>query len=190
MMEAVREWIGTRPGNPPGLLSLISFLLFTSMCLVSLAFLANSSTYWVWLFGFLVVMDVLGTLGSAGSVVSADRALFFVIIAIITIAKNPSNVFLLTLEMLGLIALLDFTFLLRKVDGTGVDRSVFTNRVKSYAYTVLPAFLLTYIFLFVYSQNLVFSLLEAAIVLGMVSVGTLIVVYAVVRFMLSLYKRT
>lgn len=189
-MEAIQGWLHERPVNPPGMFSLFSLLLFSSLCLISAAFLANSSSYWWWLFGILVVMDVLGMLASAGSVVSADRALFFVVVVITAIVRNPSNVLLLTLEILGLIAMLDFSFLLRRVDGTGVDRSVFTGRLKSYAYTVFPSFLLTCLLLFVFSQNLQFSLYEAAIVLGLTSVGALIIVYVVVRFILSFYSRS
>lgn len=190
MMEEVQEWLRSRPRNPPGILSLLSTLLFSSLCLISAALLENSSTYWWWLFGILIVIDLLGMLASVDSVVSADRALFFVVVAITVVVRNPSDVFLSALTILVLIAVLDFSFLLRNVDGTGVDMAVFTNRAKSYAYTVLPAFLLTYLLLFVYSQNIVFSLYEAAVVLGLASAGALIVVYAVVRFMLSFYRRT
>lgn len=185
MFETIQEWIYERPKNPPGMLSLLSLLLFSSLCLVSAAFLMSS--YW-WLFGLLVTVDVLGMLTSAEIVVSADRALFFVAVAITAIVMNPSNVFLTMIEILGLIAVLDFSFLLRKVDGTGVDRSVFAKRLKSYTYTVLPAFLLTYLLLILYSQNLTFSVIEAAIVLGLASAGTLIIVYTVVRYMLTLDK--
>jgi hypothetical protein len=111
--------------------------------------------------------------------------MFFLIVVITEIVKNPSNIFLLTLVIIGLIAVLDFSFVLRKVDGTSVDWGVFARRLRSYAYTVLPAFLLTYLLLFVYSQNLGFSLVDAAIVLGLASVGTLVIVYAVVRFIAS-----
>ena len=103
---------------------------------------------------------------------------------------NPSNIFILTIEILGLVAALDFSFLLRKVDGTSVDLSVLAKRLKSYAYTVLPAFFVTYLFLYVYSQNLQFSASEAVVVFGLASVGALIVVYAVVHFLLSMDGRS
>ena len=186
-MESVDDWLFTRPKNPPGMLSLFSLLLFSSLCLVSASLLASNS-YWWGLFGFLVVMDLIGMLASAGTVVATDRALLFLTVVIAEIVANPSNVFLLTLVILGLIVALDFSFFLRKIDGTNTDASVFAMRLKSYAYTVLPASLLTYLLLFVYSQNLGFSLTEAVVVLGLASVGTLIIVYLVVRFMLSFYS--
>ena len=186
-MESVGDWLFTRPKNPPGMLSLFSLFLFSSLCLVSASFLASNS-YWWWLFGFLVAMDLIGMLASAGTVVAADRALLFLTVVIAEIVENPSNVFLLTLVILGLIVALDFSFFLRKIDGTNTDASVVVMRLKSYAYTVIPAFLLTYLLLFVYSQYLGFSLTEAVVVLGLTSVGTLIIVYAVSRFMLSFYS--
>ena len=163
--------------------------MFSLLSLISAHFLATSS-YWWYLFGVIVVIDLLGMLASVDTVIATDRAAFFLVIVVAEIAENPSNIFLLTLVILGLIGVLDSSFFLRKVDGSGVDRDPVVKRLKSYAYTLLPAFLLTYLMLFVYSQSLGFSLVDAAIVLGLTSAGTLIIVYLGVRFMLSFYRRT
>jgi hypothetical protein len=179
------DWLKERPKNPPGKFKLFSFLSFFSLCVVAAAF---SSGSYLWLFGALVLVDGLGTVMQTDSIVSADRAILFLAITILAITKNPSNVFLLTLEILGLIAALDFSFLLRKLDGTGVDVGVIANRLKSYTRTILPAFLLTYLFLYVYSLNLQFNAFEAVVALGLASVGVLITIYAIVRFLLAFDK--
>jgi hypothetical protein len=187
-LESIHDWLFERPRNPPGISSLISFLIFSGLSLISAYFLATNN-YWWWLFGILVATDVLGMLASIHTVVATDRAIFFLVVVITEIAENPSNIFLLTLIILGLIGMLDFSFFLMKVDGTSVDRGPIIRRLKSYSYTVLPAFLLTYLLLFVYSRGLGFGLVEASVVLGLASVGALFVVYIAVRFMLSIYRR-
>jgi hypothetical protein len=143
--------------------------------------------YWP-LFAFVFVLDALGTLSAIDLIVSFDRAFFFLVALLLTLLAFPLNIFSLSLEVLGLVAALDFSFLLRKVDGTDVDRSVLTNRLKSYAYTVVPAFLLTYLFLYFYSVTPQFTLLEAALALGLGSVGIFVSVYGVIRFFLSLRR--
>ncbi|MGA2877076.1 MAG: hypothetical protein ABSE82_16285 [Nitrososphaerales archaeon] len=181
MLETIQDWLHEGPRNPPGIFKLFSLLLFASLC-ITVALLQSS--YW-WLFGALIVVDVLGMLASADSIVSGNRAVFFLAVMVTVIVGNPSNIFVLTLEMLGLIASLDFSFLLRKVDGTGVDRSVFADRLRSYVYTILPAFLLTYLMLYLYSQNLEFNSFDAVIALGLASVGVLAIIYVVVHFLIS-----
>jgi hypothetical protein len=185
MMATVQDWFRERPKNAPGIFNLFSFLLFSSLCVLAAAFLPG---YWL-LFGALIAMDGLGTLVPADFFVSADRAIFFLAFVVLAMLKNPSGIFILTIEILGVIAALDFSFLLRKVDGTSVDRDVLARRLKSYAYTVLPAFFVTYLFLYVYSQNIQFNASEAVVAFGLASVGALIVVYAIVRFLFSLERR-
>lgn len=135
-------------------------------------------------------MDALGTLAAIDLIISADRAFFFLVVLLLTLLTFPLNLFSLSLEVLGLVAALDFSFLLRKVDGTGVDRSVLTNRLRSYAYTMVPTFLLTYLLLYFYEVNPLFTPLEAALALGLGTVGIFVSVYAVIRFLLSFEKGT
>jgi hypothetical protein len=100
--------------------------------------------------------------------------------------ENSANVFLLTVEILALFAALDFSFLLREVDGTGVDKGIFFKRLGSYSRTVLPAFLLTYLYLFVFSNNIQMTEYESLIVFGLAATGTLFAIYGVSRFLFSL----
>ena len=134
-------------------------------------------------------MDALGTLAAIDFLVSADRAFFFLAALLLTLLTFPLNIISLSLEVLGLVAALDFSFLLRKVDGTGVGGSVLTNRLKSYAYTMIPAFLLTYLLLYFYATNLQFSPFEAALALGLGTVGIFASVYVVIHYLLSLERR-
>ena len=183
-MPSIQNWVKGRPLTPPGKFNLASFALFTLLCVGSTVALGR----WP-VFAFLVVLDTLGTLASIDIIVSADRGLYFIITLFLILLKFPLNIFSLSIEVIGLVALLDFSYLLRRVDGTAVDYTVLINRVKSYAYTMLPAFLLTYLLLYLYSFNLQFSLLEAALALGLSTVGIFVSIYAVIRFFLSLDRR-
>ena len=183
-MKSVQNWIKGRPLSPPGRFNLFSFSLFSLLCLGATLELGR----WP-LFAFLFVLDALGTLAAMDLIVSLDRAFFFLATFFLTLLTFTLDIFTLSLEILGLVAALDFSFLLRKVDGTGVDISVLTNRVKSYALTFFPAFLLTYLLLYFYSVNLQFTLLEASLALGLGAVGVFVSMYVVIRFLLSLNRR-
>ena len=180
-MTSIQNWIKGRPLSPPGRFNLFSFSIFSLLCLVATSELGR----WP-LFVFLFVLDALGTLAAIDLVVSVDRALFFLATLLLTLLAFPLDIFTLSLELLSLLAALDFSFLLRKVDGTGVDGFVFVNRLRSYAYTIVPAFLITYLFLYFYTINMQFTLVEAALALGLGTVGIFVAVYAVFRFILSL----
>lgn len=183
-MQSIQDWVRGRPVGTPGRFSVFSLGLFVFLCVGAVAELGR----WP-LFAFLLVLDVLGTLAAIDFIVSIDRTLFFLVTLLLTLFTFPLNIFLLSLEVLGLVASLDFSFLLRRVDGTGVDKSVLIGRLKSYAYTIIPAFLLTYLFLYLYSVNPQFTLLEATLALGLGSVGVFVSVYAMIRFLLSLDRR-
>ncbi|MDG6921968.1 MAG: hypothetical protein JRN67_01590 [Nitrososphaerota archaeon] len=183
-MASIQDLIKGRPHRPPGRFNLFSFSLFSLLCLGTTIELGR----WP-LFAVLFVLDALGTLAAIDLVISADRAFFFLVTLLLTLLTFPLNIFSLSLEVLSLVAALDFSFLLRKVDGTGVEVSVITNRLKSYAYTMFPAFLLTYLFLYFYSVNPQFTLLEAALALGLGTVGIFVSVYAIIRFLLSIDRR-
>lgn len=188
MMESLFDRLRERPRNAPGIYKLFSFLAFLSLNVTAAAVLSSSSAF-LWLFGVLVAMDGLGTLMLPDSVVSADRAFFFFTVTIVSIVENSSNIFLLTLIVLGLVAALDFTLLLRKLDGTRVHPTVLANRLRSYARTILPAFLLTYLFLYLYSLNPQLSTLEALVVFGLTMAGALITIYFVARYLHSFERK-
>jgi hypothetical protein len=182
-MRSFLNWVNERPENYPGTFRVFSFMIFSSICITAAAFLPDN--YW-WLFGVLIVIDGLGTLARTDSVVSIDRAVLFLTVVLLTMIRNPFNLFFLTLQILALFTTLDFSLLLSKVDGTKVDANVLTSRLKSYAYIVLPAFLLSYLLLYADSQNLEFGGFEAVIGFGLASIGVLIVIYVVAHFLFSI----
>jgi hypothetical protein len=184
MMESLLDRFRQRPRNAPGTYKLLSFLIFLSLNVTAIL---SSSTF-LWLFGVLVVIDLLGTLMLPDPVVSADRAFFFFTVTVISIVDNPSGPFLLTPVVLGLLAALDFSLLLRKLDGSRVEVAVLTNRLRSYALTILPAFLLSYLFLYLYSFNLQLGAMEALILFGLTMAGAFIAIYIIARYLLSLGK--
>lgn len=155
------------------------------MCIVPVLVLSGASR---WVFAALIVIDAFGTLTKNNTIVDIDRGLFFFAAVVVTIVSISFNLLVVTAELLGLFVALDFSFLLDRVDGTAVDRRILATRIKSYAYTALPAFLVTFLLLYLYPQNLQFSDLESAIALGLASVGVLIIVYSVVRYLVSFGK--
>ncbi len=170
-----------------GLFALFSLLLFCLLCAVVAVFLFAG---YYWLFVALAILDGVGIFAKADLIVYLDRSVFFLTVMIISMLQSPLNIFSLTIEILILVAALDFSLFLKKLDCTRVHSSVVLYRLRSYAYTVLPAFLLTYA-LYLYSFNLPlpkFSLSEIIIVFGLSSVGTLIIVYVLAQGLLSLGK--
>jgi hypothetical protein len=166
-----------------GLYELFSLLLFSSLCIAA-AVLLFSVYYWV--FAALIAADGIATLTRRDSIVSSDRALFFFVVLVMSMLESPFNIFSLTVELLILVAALDFSFFLKKLDSTRVDKSVVFGRLRSYAYTMLPTFFLTYVLFYAYSFNLQFSVSQAVAVLGFSFVGALIVVFIVARYLFFL----
>jgi hypothetical protein len=183
LFETLVDWIRERPINPPGMYKLFSFLLFFFLSVLAAV---TFPAIIVWFFVLLLIVDALGTLLVTDLIVSIDRAIFFLLLVVYAIVENPTNVFFLTVEILALFAALDFSFLLRKLDGTGVDSGIFIKRLGSYSRTILPAFLLTYLFLFVYSYNIQMTEYESLIVFGLAAAGALFAIYTVARYLFSL----
>lgn len=184
-MQTFQDWVKGRPLASPGRFNLFSFAIFSTLCLAASIALGH----WP-VFAILFVIDGLGTLSTIDVIVASSRSLFFLMAILITALSFPLDLFVLSLEILGLLAFLDFSILLRKVDGTGVDISVLTKRLRSYTLTLLPAFLLTYLLLFFYSVNLQFDFFEATLFLALGAGGIFISVYAVSRYLLSLDRRS
>ena len=169
-----------------GTFEILSLLLFALMSVAAFGFLA----YAAWVFVALIIIDVLGTLTSISFIVSFDRALLFFAVVALFVQKSSFNIFFMTIVIMILFATLDFSFLLRQLDGTRVDASVMTARLKSYVFTVLPALLVTYaLVLYLYSINIQFSAVQAMVVLGLSSVGVLVVIYTIASYLLSFENR-
>lgn len=183
MFETISDWFTGRRQNAPGIFKLFSFLLFLSLCITTASLVSGP---YRWLFGVLVAVDGLASLIQLNSIVESDRSIFLLISTILAMTMSHFDIFFTSIVALSLFAVLDFSLLLRKVDGTIVDFRVLAKRAKSYTFTVLPAFLLTYLFLVLYSNGFQFNLFRAIIVLGFTSVGAIVIVYFVIRYMFSL----
>lgn len=184
--QTIATRLGQRRRTEAGIFKLLSFLLFSLLCIGTITFFPGL----LWPLTALIVIDGLGTmLTRTDWIASADRAFFFFLVVVWTLLRSSANVFFLTLEILCIVATLDFSFLLRKLDGTNVDSAVLTGRLRSYAYTMLPAFLLTYVLLYLYSFNFQFTDAQAVIVLSLAAVGALVVIYTVSRYLFSFDKR-
>jgi len=92
-----------------------------------------------WLFVMFALVDGLATLFQIGLVVSVSRIAF----AFTFIVLNSANfgVLAITTETLALIAVLDFSFLLREIkQHAGNDiLNILGSRLGSYLYTLVPA---------------------------------------------------
>jgi hypothetical protein len=100
-----------------------------------------------------------------------------------------NDILFLFLETVLVIAALDFSFLLRKLRGTVVDRSVFRGRLESYAFTLVPAFLLSYSLVYVYSFASGVSAATPLVLLALTSTGAMLVIYSTIRFVSSRTSR-
>lgn len=175
-----------RPKYEFGIFETLSFLLYSLLCLASLLLLRD----FYWVFIILIVVDVVGTLFSNRIITSVGRAFFFFAFVILSGFESSINIFLLVTEIILLITVLDFSFLLAGLGSTIADLSVLTGRAKSYALTVLPAALLTYAMLvYGYSASFQFSAFQALIAFGLSSAGAVISVYAIASYVLSFDNR-
>jgi len=159
----------------------ISFLLFCALSLSASALF--SADYPI----FLVILtaDGLATLANSDRTVDIDRSTFFMAIIVLSVAQGQSNVFFLFLEVTMVVAALDFSLLLRRLRGTVVDPSVLRHRLRSYAYTVIPAFLLSYSATFLSSFVSDVALPDPLLLLAASSTAALFVIYLVSRLLSS-----
>ena len=158
-----------------------SFLLF---CALSLSAVAIFPGYYV-LFLVILTIDGIATLASSDTTVDIARSTYFLALLIPSVAQGTPNLFFLFLEVALVVAALDFSFLLRRVRGTVVDPSVLRNRLRSYAYTVIPAFLLSYSLTFLFSFVSEVALPDPILLLAASATAALFVIYFVSRFLSS-----
>ena len=156
-----------------------SFLLFCALSLSAVALFPG--TYL--LFAVIVMVDGVATLLKSDSSVSADRSAFFVALLVLSVARGSQDLFFLFLEMVLAIAALDVSFLLRRLHGTVADASVIRGRLESYGYTLVPALLLSYALILLYSSISGSSPPEPLVLLAISSTGALFSVYAVTRYL-------
>jgi hypothetical protein len=177
------EWDPVR--SRLGLFEVCSFIVFCILCAVAMAAFAS---YYL-LFVGLIVIDGSATFFSSDSVISVDRSILFFGLIILTALSTP-DLLLLAFETLALFAVLDMSFLLRRVADTRVETSVLTRRLQSYAYTIVPAFLLTYALISFFSALPadIVPPSSALFVLSASSAGAFLTVWLVARYLSSLAR--
>jgi hypothetical protein len=87
-----------------------------------------------------------------------------------------------------LFVILDMSFFLRRLADTRIETSVLKRRLQSYAYTVVPAFLVTYILISLFSvlPTDIVPPSSALFVLSASSAGAFVTVWLVTRYLSSL----
>lgn len=155
----------------------LSFLLFCALSLSAIALFPGSYLFFIG----LVAADGFATLANGDTAVAVVRSAFFLALLDLSVLAGPHSILFIFLVMILAIAVLDVSFLLRRLRGTLVDASVITGRLRSYAYTLLPAFLLSYVLTYAYSLALGFVSAEPVVLLAVSSTVALLVVYAVSR---------
>lgn len=157
-------------------LDVCSFLLFLSMNAFAVALLTN--IYWFFL--LLVLIDGAATLFCINLMLSLDRLAFAFLLVVLSATVLSFNIVYLVLEMLSLVALLDFSFLLRRVSSTKFESTILKRRLTSYADTLVPSFFISYAVVYLFSF-IPKSQTLAAPIFAISSVGAIFVILVVVR---------
>jgi hypothetical protein len=175
------EW--NHPKSRLSFFEICSFIIFCVLCVVGMA---AFSAYYL-LFVGLLVLDGAATFFSIDTVVSIDRLILFFGLIILSALWIP-NLLLLTFETLAVFAILDISFFLRRLADTRIETSVLKRRLQSYTYTIVPAFLLTYVLILLFSvlPADVVPLSSALFVLAVSSAGAFVTVWLVTRYLSSL----
>lgn len=154
-----------------------SFLIF--VCLTAIAISAFYAEYPIFL--LILVLDAVATIANSDALAAADRSVYFLTLVLLSVTLGPYSLPILFLEVLLVIAALDFSFLLRKMRGTVVDAAPLLKRLESYAYTILPAFLASYLLTFLYYPVAGASETDPLPVLAISSAVALLAIYSVSR---------
>lgn len=160
-----------------------SFILFAALSAVAIAIFRD--IYWVFL--LLLVVDGVATLLKSDATVSTDRSLFFIALVLASVATAYS-IFLLFLEVVLVIGALDVSFLLRTLEGTAVEPSVISRRLESYAYTLLPAFLVSSSLAYIYSSLTGLLPQQPLALLAAASTLALVMIFSISRFLSAPFK--
>jgi hypothetical protein len=165
------------------LFEVCSFIIFCVLCVVAIA---AFEAYYL-LFVVLLVLDGAATFFSIDTLISADRSILFFGLIILTALWIPS-LLLLTFETLTLFAILDMSLFLRRLADTRIETSVLKRRLRSYTYTIVPAFLLTFVLISLFSvlPADIVPVWLALFVLAASSAGAFVTVWLATRYLSSL----
>jgi Flp pilus assembly protein TadB len=162
-----------------GVFYLLSFLLFCAVTVIAV----SSFPRVYWLFAAILAIDGAATVFDLGQVVAATRSFFFLATVVASIALFPYDLPLLVFEVLILILLIDASFFLRRLEGTRVDRSALTAKLRSYVFIFVPALLISYVSVYLYYLVPRLAYSQSLVLLGGASIGAFIVLYLLMRYL-------
>jgi hypothetical protein len=116
---------------------LVSFLLAAAAMLLSSVFFPA----YYWIFVFLAVIDGLGTATRIDFVVTIDRLVYSLLVLLLGGILFGLSVLPMILETVGMIALLDQLFLIRRIHWQSSSDffQIIVRRLRSYLFTLVPA---------------------------------------------------
>lgn len=159
----------------------VSFLLFLAASVAATAIAPTEYPVFV----VLLLIDGLGTLLDSDMVVGVDRSCYLLALVIVMVGEGGiyDNVFVLFSGVLLAVTALDLSFLFRKMRKTVADRSVLGARLRSYAYTLGLALLLSCTLTVAYSRlaGIEVEGLDPLALLVLAATSALVAVYEVAR---------
>jgi len=176
----------TRKRPAVGNMEIYSFALIVASMFVSSLFLLPS---YYWLFLALALVDALSTRFRLDGVVATDRMIFAFVLLALSTQVLGFGILDIMVETVLLIGLLDVSFLLRKIKGSG-GWLIVGLRLRSYLYTLVPALLFSFGMVYIYSELVgarpaLTSSSIAVLELGLAAFSLLVLVAVVVRFALE-----
>jgi hypothetical protein len=157
---------------------LLSFVLFGAMSLGALVL----QTHFVYLYLSLFILDFLGTLFDLGAMLSIDRSAFAAFFVLLGTFAEHYTTFESVLSVIVIIVLLDWSFLLRKIQDTHIlGTSFLVKRLRAYVATAGSTILMSYFFVFVYSEISFFALPFAILIFGVAMVSAFVIFILIIR---------
>jgi hypothetical protein len=160
---------------------LLSFLLVAATMLSSSLFFP--SFYWVFI--LFAIIDGLSTRYRSELALSFDRIVFAFVILLLSAGSLGLDVLLMILETAALIALLDISFLLRRIRQHSRHDflTILFSRLRSYFYTLVPAAILSSGLTYLGASSLFFAVNAqyAILELGLASATVFVIILSVVR---------
>lgn len=154
-----------------------SVLVFAALILGGIV-LQSSFAY---LYLALLILDLMGTVFDLGALVSIDRSAFAVFFILFGAFAEGFSGFETVLSVIAIIVLLDFSFLLSRIQDTHIlASSSLVKRLRAYVPTAGSAILVSYLFIFLYSE-VSFALPYAILVFGVAMVSTLLLFVTIIK---------
>ncbi|MHB8567153.1 MAG: hypothetical protein ACYC7D_11545 [Nitrososphaerales archaeon] len=160
-----------------------------SFLLVAGSMLASAIIFFPGYFVFFVVLaliDGASTYAKVRLFLSLDRALFGLALILMSAILASFSVLELIVETLLLIAVLDFSFMLRGLSPSGNSWSIVRTRLKSYLFSIVPAGVFAIGTVYIYSVVLLSSAPEPVLELGLASAGTFLLILYLMRALISI----